>query len=270
MASFERHRCRLHYAVYGHGEPVVLLHGLGSSSQDWELQVPTLSRQYQVILMDIRGHGQSDRPRDGYRIDTFSDDLLALLDHLGTGPVHLVGLSMGGMVGFQFAVDHPQRLRSLCIVNSAPEVKRHTLRHWLWWAQRWSLARLLSVETVGQALAARLFPKPGQAVLRRTMAERWARNDKRAYLRSFDAIVGWGVQERIGQIQCPTLVVAADHDYTPIQTKQHYVALMPNATLAIIEDSRHATPLDQPEVFNQTLLRFLAAHARAQGSSNPC
>ena len=78
------------------------------------------------------------------------------------------------------------------------------------------------------------------------MAERWARNDKRAYLKSFDAIVDWGVQERIGQIHCPTLVIAADHDYTPIHLKQRYVALMPNARLVVIDDSRHATPLDQP------------------------
>lgn len=123
-------------------------------------------------------------PRRGYQIQTFSDDLLALLRQLDCGPVHIVGLSMGGMVGFQFAVDHPDRLRSLCIVNSAPEVKRRTRSDWLWWLKRWSLARLLSVQTVGQGLAARLFPKPQQAELRRKMAERWARNDKRAYSRA--------------------------------------------------------------------------------------
>jgi 3-oxoadipate enol-lactonase len=244
MAYFEHEGCSLHYQEYGQGEPLVLLHGLGSSSQDWELQVPALSRHYRVILMDIRGHGRSDKPNDGYQIATFSEDLLALLEHLQTGPVHFVGLSMGAMVGFQFAVDHPQWLRSL--------------------------ARILSVETVGKGLAQRLFPKPEQADLRQKMAQRWARNDKRAYLKSFDAIVDWGVQERIGQIHCPTLVVAADHDYTPVQLKERYVALMPQARLVVIDDSRHATPLDQPEVFNQTLLQFLAAASTSQGSLSPC
>ena len=92
MAYFEHEGCSLHYQEYGHGEPVVLLHGLGSSSQDWELQLPELSRHYRVILMDIRGHGRSDKPRDGYHIATFSEDLLALLEHLQTGPVHLLSL----------------------------------------------------------------------------------------------------------------------------------------------------------------------------------
>ena len=270
MACFEHDGCLLHYEEHGQGEPLVLLHGLGSSSQDWELQVPELSRHYRVILMDIRGHGQSSKPRRGYQIKTFSEDLLALLQHLGSGPVHFVGLSMGGMLGFQFAVDHPDWLRSLCIVNSAPEVKRRTPSDWLWWLKRWGLARLLSVETVGKGLAARLFPKPQQAELRRKMAERWARNDKRAYLKSFDAIVDWGVQERIGQIRCPTLVIAADQDYTPVALKERYVALMPNARLAVIADSRHATPLDQPEAFNRTVLPFLAAASTSQGSLSPC
>ncbi|MGB9089583.1 MAG: alpha/beta hydrolase [Pseudomonas farsensis] len=270
MACFEHDGCLLHYQQLGQGEPLVLLHGLGSSSQDWELQLEVFSRDYRVILMDIRGHGQSSKPRHGYRIKTFSEDLLALLEHLGTGPVHFVGLSMGGMVGFQFAVDHPAWLRSLCIVNSAPEVKRRSRSDWVWWFKRWSLARLLSVEAVGKGLAARLFPKSEQVELRRKMAERWARNDKRAYLKSFDAIVDWGVQERIGQINCPTLVISADRDYTPVQIKERYVALMPNAKLAVIEDSRHATPLDQPEVFNFTVLQFLAAASTSQGSLRPC
>jgi len=102
------------------------------------------------------------------------------------------------------------------------------------------------------------------------MAKRWARNNERAYLAGFGAIVDWGVEERIDQIRCPTLISAADHDYTPIQLKERYVAKMPKARLAVIDDSRHATPLDQPDVFNQTLLQFLTAASTSQGSLSPC
>ncbi len=239
MAYFEHEGCALHYEEYGQGDPLVLLHGLGSSCQDWELQVPVLSRHYRVIVMDIRGHGRSDKPHDGYQIATFSADLLALLEHLHTGPVHFVGLSMGGMVGFQFAVDHPQWLRSLCIVNSAPEVKVRTPDDCWQWFKRWSLMRLLSLETIGKALGAKLFPKPEQTELRLEMARRWAKNDKRAYLASFDAIVGWGVQERLSQVTCPTLVICADHDYTPVALKlvdlrlSRHIIVADNATLSM-------------------------------------
>jgi len=265
MPWFEHDGCSLHYEEYGHGSPVLLVHGLGSSCQDWEYQIPALAAHYRVIAVDVRGHGRSDKPRERYSIPGFSADIEALLDHLHLGPVHLVGLSMGGMIGFQLAVDQPQLLKSLTIVNSAPEVKIKSLDDFKQFAKRWLLARLLPMETIGKALGKNLFPKPEQADLRHKIAKRWAQNEKRAYLASFSAIVGWGVQEKLSRISCPTLIVTADRDYTPVALKQAYTDLIPGAKMIVIEDSRHATPLDQPKVFNQLLLEFIeeqeVAHA---------
>ncbi|MBN7735408.1 alpha/beta fold hydrolase, partial [Klebsiella pneumoniae] len=176
-----------------------------------------------------------------YSIKGFTFDLIALIEHLDLPAAHVVGLSMGGMIAFQLAVDEPRRVKSLCIVNSTPEVKVRSADDYWQWAKRWTLARVLSLGTIGKALGDRLFPKPEQADLRRKMAERWARNDKRAYLASFDAIVGWGVQEQLSRIACPTLVISADHDYTPVAQKEIYVKLLPDARLVVIKDSRHAT-----------------------------
>lgn len=259
MAYFEHEGCNLHYEEYGHGTPLLLVHGLGSSTQDWEMQIPALSARYRVIVPDVRGHGRSDRPRERYSIAGFSADLIALIEHLNLGAVHLVGLSMGGMIAFQLAVDQPQLLKSLCIVNSAPEVKRRSRNDYWQWFKRWSLMHVLSMGTIGKALGAKLFPKPEQASLRQKIAARWAKNDKHAYLASFNAIVDWGVQERLYKVSCPTLVISADRDYTPVALKETYVKLLPDARLVVIADSRHATPLDQPERFNQTLLEFLTA-----------
>jgi len=257
MAFFEHDGCSLHYEEYGQGSPLLLVHGLGSSCQDWEYQIPALAAHYRVIAMDVRGHGRSDKPRERYSIPGFTADLEALIEHLQLGPVHLVGLSMGGMIGFQLAVDQPHLLKSLCIVNSGPQVKIKYVKDLLQWAKRWGMGRLLSMRTIGIGLGRNLFPKPEQADLRRKIAERWGRNDKRAYLASFDAIVGWGVMSKLSRITCPTLIVSADHDYTPVALKRLYVGMIRGARLVVIEDSRHATPLDQPEIFNRTLLEFL-------------
>ncbi|WPN96855.1 alpha/beta hydrolase [Pseudomonas sp. MUP55] len=270
MVWFDHEGCSLHYEEYGHGAPLILIHGLGSSSQDWELQVPVLARHYRLIVVDVRGHGRSDKPRERYSIKGFMLDLNALIEHLALPPAHVVGLSMGGMIAFQLAVDEPAQVKSLCIVNSAPEVKVRSAADYWQWAKRRSLARLLSPRTIGKALGERLFPKAGQSDLRRRMAERWASNDQRAYLASFDAIVGWGVQEHLCTITCPTLVISADHDYTPVAQKEIYVKLLPNARLVVIEDSRHATPLDQPEVFNTTLLDFLQTVDATTRITDPC
>lgn len=257
MAFFEHRGCRLYFEEHGVGSPVLLVHGLGSSTLDWELQIPVLAAHHRVVALDVRGHGRSDKPRQRYRIADFAGDVAALIEHLQLPPVHLVGISMGGMIGFQLGVDQPQLLRSLTIVNSAPEVKAQKPSDYLQIAKRWTLARLLPLDTTAKALARLLFPKPEQADLRRKVVERWPRNDKRAYLASLDAIIGWGVRERLGRITCPTLVISADRDYTPLAQKQAYVDELPDARLLVIDDSRHATPLDQPERFNRSLLAFM-------------
>jgi 3-oxoadipate enol-lactonase len=258
MPYFDNDGCQLHYEDYGHGTPVLLIHGLGSSTLDWEFQIPVLSAHYRVLALDVRGHGRSDKPRGRYRIVDFADDVAALIEHLQLPPVHLVGISMGGMIGFQLGVDQPHLLRSLTIVNSAPQVKARNLRERLEIAKRWLLARLLPLETLAKALGKLLFPRPEQAELRQKVEQRWPRNDKRAYLASLDAIIGWGVRERLQRITCPTLVISADHDYTPVESKQAYVTELPDARLQVIDNSRHATPLDQPQRFNTVLLDFLA------------
>ncbi|MDE1196682.1 MAG: alpha/beta hydrolase [Pseudomonas sp.] len=262
MPYFEHDDCSLHYEEYGRGAPVLLVHGLGSSCLDWEYQIPVLAARYRVIVVDVRGHGRSDKPRERYSIPGFSADIEALLEHLQLGPVHLVGLSMGGMIGFQLAVEQPQLLKSLTIVNSAPEVKVKSFDDFRQFAKRWLLARVFSMETIGKGLGKNLFPKPEQAELRQKIARRWAQNDKRAYLASFSAIVGWGVQEQLSRISCPTLIVTADRDYTPVALKETYTQLIPDARLVVIEDSRHASPLDQPAAFNQILLSFIDAQEK--------
>jgi 3-oxoadipate enol-lactonase len=257
MPVFSHNGCNLYYEEHGQGAPVLLIHGLGSSTRDWECQTPILAQYFRVIAFDVRGHGQSSKPHEPYSIKGFADDAAALIRHLQVEPVHLVGISMGGMIGFQLAADHPQLLKSLCIVNSAPQVKAKAARDYWEIAKRWTLARVLGLETIAKALGKLLFPKPEQAELRKKIEQRWPQNDKRAYLSSLSAIIGWSVWEHLPKMDCPTLVIAADRDYTPVAQKQTYVNEMPNARLLVIEDSRHATPLDQPEHFNRSLLAFL-------------
>lgn len=158
MPYFEHAGCQLYYEDHGQGEPLLLVHGLGSSIQDWEYQLPHLQQQRRVVAVDLRGHGRSGKPRERYSMAAFAADVAALIEHLGLPPVHLVGISMGGMVGFQLGVDRPELLRSLCIVNSAPELKAKSAADWWMLAKRWSLSRLLSLQTIGKGLGRLLFP----------------------------------------------------------------------------------------------------------------
>lgn len=250
------------YDVQGRGEPVLLVHGLGSSTEDWEPQVETLARDFTVIRYDVRGHGRTGKPRGAYSVLQFAKDAAALIERLGVGPVHVVGLSMGGMIGFQLAADRPDLVRSLVIVNSGPEMVLRTFKEKLTILQRRLIVRLMGMRKMGEVLAERLLPGTEHAARRGVFADRWARNDKAAYLRSLSAIVGWSVTGKLASIRCPVLVVAADQDYTPVEWKRWYTSLMPNASLVVIPESRHMMPVERPALFHDVLLPFLVG-ARA-------
>jgi pimeloyl-ACP methyl ester carboxylesterase len=256
--------------IVGDGEPVLLIHGLGSHRGDWRLQIPALRERHRVVSYDVRGHGESGAPPDGfhYGMPQLAAEAAALIRGLDLGPTHVVGLSLGGMIGFQLAVDHPELVRSLTIVNSGPEVIPRTLKELLQIGLRLVLTRLVGPRGFARYLAPRLFPKPEQAQLRLDFIAHMATNDRDAYVRTTRAVIGWGIADRLGEIGCPVLVVSGDRDYTPVSRKAAYVRKLRRGSLVVIRDSGHVTPLDRPVEFNAELLRFLAAPERIPELTN--
>lgn len=248
----------LHHEAQGSGAPLLLIHGLGSSGLDWEYQVPVFAKSFRVITVDLRGHGRSGKPPGPYSIREMTADVLALLDGLGIASAHVVGLSMGGAVAFQLAADAPQRIRSLTIVNSGPSLVLKTFKDKLAIGLRLVILKLFGLPKLAKVISLKLFPDPDQQQLRDTFVERISRNDRAAYTASLKALVGWSVREQLATMRCPTLIITADQDYTPVSLKEEYLALMPNARLAVVPNSHHALPLERPEAFNRVLAEFLA------------
>lgn len=247
----------IYYEIKGEGDPLLLVHGLGSSARNWELQVSYFAEQYRVLTYDLRGHGRSSKPAGPYSMGLFAEDTAMLMQGLGIPAAHVVGISMGGMIAFELAVRFPHLLKSLVIVNSYPEMRVETAREHIEKWQRLLILELLGVRKMGEVLSKRLFIKPEQAELRRMFVERWAGNDKRAYQESLRAIFGWDVEARLGDICCPVLVIASDGDYLPLEQKRDYVARIPGARLTVIEDARHAVTAERPGQFNRILDEFL-------------
>lgn len=247
----------IHYAEGGEGAPLLLLHGLGSGAADWLLQMPEFSAHFRVIAPDLRGHGHSDKPPGPYSIAEMAADVAELQEALGASPAHVLGLSMGGMVALQLAADYPAIVYSLVIANSVPALAPRNVSERLRLWQRLALARTLGPARSGRFLSRRLFPKPEQEAYRQLIAERWAENDADAYLASMRACIDWSVVDRLGEIHCPVLVISGDEDYLPLDAKRELAERLPDGRLLLIADSRHATPIDQPEAFNRAVLDFL-------------
>lgn len=115
---------RIHYGVEGQGPPLVLMHGWAGSSKDWELfgYAEALKQTYRLIMIDARGHGESDKPHeeDAYDLETQAGDIVAVLDALGIEKAHYFGFSMGATIGWALATFAPDRFASLTLLGDAP------------------------------------------------------------------------------------------------------------------------------------------------------
>jgi pimeloyl-ACP methyl ester carboxylesterase len=243
----------LHYREWGRGEPLILLHGLGSGIDDWSPQIETWSQQWRVIALDLRGHGGSEAPAAAYDLAASARDVMCLADHLGLKSFSLVVFSMGGMVALEAAVHHAERLRCLVLVNTGPESPPGK---WQFWYRKF-LIRCLGLERLGRRIALNLFPRDEQAPLRDQFVARMAGNDPDAYVAAMAAMMNWSVVQQLCQLNMPVLVVTGDRDYTPVDYKRWYCELIPDARLVEIVRSGHATPIDQPAQFNAVVGDFL-------------
>ncbi len=124
MAKINNQGINIYYKVVGEGPPIVLLHGVFGSCEDWiEFgYVARLGRKYKLILIDLRGHGQSDKPYDpnSYYIDKYVQDVVAVLDELGIGLCHVLGFSFGGWIVYRFLRKYPERIQSMILLDGVP------------------------------------------------------------------------------------------------------------------------------------------------------
>ena len=156
----------------------------------------------------------------------------------------------------QLALDDPGRVRSLVIVNSAPEFIRRSLFTLLEGMRRTVIVHWRGLRALGERISRRLLPDPAQEALRAAFVERFAQNDPSAYLNSLKALVGWSVTARLPAIRCPTLIVASEHDYTPVGMQEKYARRIPGARFVTIPGAHHAVPVERPNTFNAVLADF--------------
>lgn len=257
MATLERAGHRIHWTEFGAGPPLLLVHGLGSSGADWAFQIPPLAASHRVIVPDLRGSGRSVDARGPFSIPQFADDLWALLDALGAEQPRLVGFSLGGAVALEMALARPGAVARLATINSLPSYRIDHWRKWMEVHLQATMVRTLGLPRVARMVAARLFPHPHQAPMRERVVAVLGANPPRAYLDTVRALAGWCAGDRLHMLRTPMLMIAAEHDYTPLDEKHRWARHL-GAKIAVVRGSRHGTPFDAMAATNACLVAFLA------------
>lgn len=246
----------LHYESSGTGEPVLLIHGMGSSGADWAFQTPGLSTHFRTICPDLRGAGLSDKPTTPYSIELFADDLWRLLDHLGESRCRLVGFSLGGAVALEMALQRPKAVPQLVMINSLPSYRIDHWRKWLEAHMQLTLVRVLGLPRAARVIARRLFPEDYQSPMRMRLEQVVGQNPRQPYINMLRALMKWCAADRLSQLRGDTMMLCGEHDYTPNAETRSWAKGM-DAQYFVIKGSRHGTPFDAISATNAALSAFL-------------
>lgn len=257
----------LHYDVYGSGDPLLLIMGLGASSAAWDPKlVEELAKSFRVITFDNRGTGQSDKPDIPYSIEMFADDAAGILEHLEIPSAHIFGVSMGGMIGQEFALRHAPLTHTLTLgcttaggTNSVPpppeSIKiltapregvppEEVIRRG--WPLSYTPEYIASHGAELEAAISRLLKHPTPPF---------------AFQRQLEGTYTLKTWERLPQIKTPTLVITGAKDVLiPAKNSELIASRIPSAKLHLIQNAGHGFITEGRDEFIRVFVPFVKAH----------
>ena len=262
------------YEIFGKGYPIVLIHGFGARKESFKCQIPSLSKKFKVITFDNRGAGKSERVNEPYTMETLADDIKALLNFLDIKKAHILGISMGGLIAQQFALQHSEYVDKLILVNivsGAPDnvglemLKKNRLDQlelikkdpekafwdnahiWFYHKYRKELKvdpkkKFFGIWSAEDQIkeSTILMPTPIDIELQ------------------IEALKGFNTLEKLHEIDSYTLLIAASHDR--ICSKANIEEMhkrIPNSVLRVIEKAGHESPKTRASEVNKLIIDFL-------------
>jgi 3-oxoadipate enol-lactonase len=246
----------LNYAIEGSGTPLVLTHGLGDSLRFWDGVVAALADHHRVLRWDVRGFGASDKPPGPYSAHLFARDLAGLLDALAIERVHLGGISMGGVIAQRFALDHPERVRSLILCSTSSEIGAAGTATWRRLADAVEQRGFGSgARDASRSFAASFVDAHPEVVA--AAGAQTADNDPRAYAAAARAMSEYHWTAELTRLRIPVLILQGLADrLTPPGGSVKMQRALPAARLLMFADTGHNLPLEQPDRFTAAVLAF--------------
>jgi 3-oxoadipate enol-lactonase len=247
----------------GSGPLVLFMHGIGGNRTNWHDQLPVFGETFHAASWDARGYGTSDDYDGSLDFADFSRDLIRVLDHFHSAKAHLVGLSMGGLIAFDFHATHPERVATLTICDSMPgmtglseEGRREFIR-----LRQEPLLNGKEPRDIAPTVAKTLVGKSAQPGSFERLVASMSALHKNSYLKTIVATTNYARKLDLEKIRVPTQIVVGDEDtLTPPALSRAMASRIPGARLSIIEGAGHLSNIEQPEAFNAATLPFLLEH----------
>lgn len=239
------------------GAPVVMMsNSLMSDYSMWDSTVPALLNRYQLLRYDTRGHGQTTVTPGPYSIAQLADDAAGLMDALGIGSAHIMGLSMGGMIAQQLGARFPERVESLLLCDTASEMPPRSM-----WEERLAIARKEGIPGLVESTIKRWFTAPFIERAPQVIAKVRAMilgTPLDGYIHCASAVRDMAQTTMLLKIKAPTLVITGRQD--PACTVDQSTVLhrmIDTSRMVVIEQAAHLSNIEQPEAFNREIREFL-------------
>lgn len=264
MPKLQVNGIELYYEERGTGEPLILIMGLGADGALWEEHVQAYAQHFRCIVPDNRGAGRSAKPEGPYTTALMAADLLGLMDAVGITRAHVSGISMGGCIAQELALQAPGRVRSLTLISTWPKCNIYTarifemLRAIIQTAEPGAFTRLLQLW---------IFTPGYHAGHMDDLLRREAHGKHNPYpmpLHAFAAqcaaCIGHDTLDRLSRISTPTLITAGDQDiFTPVYYAKTLHQLIAGSELFVLPGGGHAHHWEALATFNAKTLAFLQA-----------
>jgi len=263
MPSIKINEIQMYYEVQGKGEPVVFISGLGGDHTVWNELLPRFTNSYRCLIFDNRGVGKTDKPKGVYSIGSFTKDVNNLMEVIGIPTAHIIGISMGGAIAQELAINYPEKVRSLILVSTWPktdcflrEINESAItlvkkldrtsfwrEHLLWcFTPAFYESNKEKIEAVRESLSEITQPVD-------------------AFVAQIRACIDHDTLDRLDTIKSPTLIIVGDGD---IITSPKFSALLKenirDSRLTIIKGSGHSVTSQKPDRFVHEVLNFLRSH----------
>ncbi len=265
----------VNYVELGSGPPILFVHGLSGSWQNWLEQLLPFSRDHRVVAVDLPGFGESEMPRDKISISGYGVFVDRFMEQIGMEAGAIVGNSMGGFVGAECAIKFPHRVERLVLVSAAgisiermrfePALKAMYLGESV---AQWATARI-----VGRSREMAARPRGRRAIMwfvtphaerlsPELVIEQAKGAGKPGFLPALDALSDYPIRDRLDDVKCPTLVVWGKKDLlVPVKDAYVFDKLIPDSRLIVYDDVGHVAMLEVPERFNADVRAFLSEQA---------
>ena len=244
----------LFYRFGGQGEPLLLLHSLGVSSEAWRCVTEPLSSKFSLYAIDLMGHGDSDKPDKNYEIYDYAESIVEFMDVLGINQARVVGNSIGAMISVEMSASFPQRVVKQVLAGCpAWETAWQRMERLIFLSsQRYDAEGNLKPMTMDGLRLAYTHPTPELLEWVNNLQSKTGAWFKKGQI----AVVNWDIMPKLSLVKCPTLVIFGDKDM--LREQEHVLTRgIKGAQYALIEDAGHLPQIDAPEAFLKPVLEFL-------------